>query len=225
MTPPTSTPDLTDNLKRIDYMRKRLRPYWANDETGGVILITGADRTVYREFLKEFYHLPGAAEAPTDDMRIEFVTNMLTEDVKLFFRVWKLRPGRYELENYHRYGEDCQGGDIGEEIPYLPMERKFVFEVTHEHLKLKRHMNIQAWLGYIEVIDAKRPYGDNSSWYVMPFDMCYALGEGPRTEYRDPDDKLTDEQRERYRRLHSEMLYAIQAYWEYAQIILPEERP
>lgn len=221
MIPPTLTPDLTDPLKRLDYIRKRLRPFWANVEAGGIFMITGADRTVYREFLKEFYHLPEVADATTDDGRIQCVTTLLTDDIDFFFRVWKLRPGPYELENYHRFGEDSVGGGIGEGIPYLPKERKFVFEVTHEHLKLKRHMNTQARLGYIEVIDPKRPYGDNS-YTGIPDDMAYALGEGPMPDERENFDELPDEQIQRYRKLHAEMLFAVQAYWEYAQIILPE---
>lgn len=214
----TLQPDFTDPAIRLGHMRNQLRPYWTPIEAGGVFLLADVDEIKYWQFLEDFYSLPEAVEAASDKARIMVLSDLLSRDARRFFELAELAPGTYELENYHLdYAQDGKLAfsvyDDEHSEPFtLPAERSFVFELTAEHLKLLRHMNTRDWSGYIEAMDPKRPYGDMTYHYI---DMADALGEGPLA--RNADGYADEALGKRYDKLHQEMLFAIQAFWQYAE--------
>ena len=75
-------------------------------------------------------------------------------------------------------------------------------------------MNTRMWQNVIEIMDAKRPYGDMRYYYI---DMAEALGDGPLPRNKDDQPDPTPEQEKRYLDLHRSMLFAVQAFWVHAQ--------
>jgi hypothetical protein len=96
----------------------------------------------------------------------------------------------------------------------MPNERQFTFTLTREHLLLIRHMNTRMWENFIEIMDAKRPYGNMGYYFI---DMAAALGEPPLPRDKNNDVQPTPQQAARYVQLHRDMLFAVQAFWTYAQ--------
>jgi hypothetical protein len=202
MTPTLSSPDFEDPANRLAHMRAHLRPYWSPMEGGGVFLAS-PDDAAYEQFLLEFGQLPEVAEAPPERGPV-IVAELLSLDARHLFKHAELAPGSYQLDNYHldhaRDGYLDFSADDGPPTK-LPIGRRFTFELTADHLKLMRHLNTRDWSGRIEAMDPKRPYGNSSNYYT---DMATALGNDQPLEAQ------------RYRELHREMLFAIQAFWQYA---------
>jgi hypothetical protein len=199
-------------------MRKHLRPYWTPIESGGVFLMTGVDETAYTEFLMGFGQLPEAVAAASDNQRLTIVVEILSHDAWRFFLHAELAPGPYKLDNYHLdYADDGELQFSADDEPpiKLPAERNFTFELTAEHLKLIRRLNTRDWYGYIEAMNPKRPYGEMTFYAI---DMAEALDEDPLPRNDDGYIQLTEAQEERYTELHREMLFAIQAFWQYAEV-------
>ena len=139
-----------------------------------------------------------------------------------FLETYRLAPGRYELDNDHR--AIAQNGELqlnswNSPPIKLPPEDRFIFVVTQEHLTLMRNLNTRTWDGYVELMDLKRPYGDMTYFYI---DMAEALGEPvPRDD--DGQAVFPAEAEQRYERLHGEMLFAVQAFWNHASREAPQQ--
>jgi hypothetical protein len=209
---------LIDTAGRLAFMRAHMRPYWFASEAGGICLATGADDEanagIFNEFLRR---VPETATAKEMRERWAILQNIMVDDLIAFFATAKLPPGHYELENYH-LAEAADGGlafDMHGHAPIeLPPSPRFTFVVTSEHVRLIARMNTRIWQNVIEIMDAKRPYGDMSYYYI---DMANALGEAPLPRDRDNKLQLTRPQEERYLDLHRSMLFAVQAFWVHAR--------
>jgi hypothetical protein len=212
---PTAS-DLSRSASRLAELRKHLRPYWSPGDAGGIFLL-GLDEQEHARFFEAL-----AASAPqlapiAPAERPARLARILADDIGAFLTAGKLAPGPYQLDNYHldhaRDGKLTFNAD-GDPPIVLPAERTFSFTVTEEHLKLLRHLNTREWSGFIELMDPKRPYGDMTYYFI---DMADALGEPlpPRDAHNTPE--FTPQQIERYLQLHREMLFAAQAFWNYAQ--------
>lgn len=218
MAPGTAEQSFVDCASRIAFMRAHLRPYWFGSEAGGICLASGADddsnARIFNEFLRR---VPETAVTDVMRERWAILQALVIDDLVAFFATARLAPGSYELDNYHL--AQAVDGKIafdthGHAPTVLPPQPRFLFAVTDAHLKLVRHMNTRMWQNVIEIADAKRPYGDMSSY---PIDMAEALGEGPLPRDSRGEVALTAEQDGRYIDLHRSMLFAVQAFWTYAQ--------
>jgi len=215
---------LADAASRLAFMRTHMLPRWFNSESGGVILAAGpvsADDWrggEYKAIIGELSRrVPQAAAGKSDDERLTILHDLLIDDLRQFFQTARLAPGAYRLENYHlAYAENgkIDASAYGDPPIELPSEREFTFTVTPEHLLLIRHMNTRTWQSFIEIMDAKRPYGDMGYYYI---DMADALGEPPLPRDGKNNVQVTPQQEERYVRLHQQMLFAVQAFWAFAR--------
>ena len=199
-------------------MRAHMRPYWFGSEAGGIYLATGAtddeNARIFQEFLRR---VPETSTTEIMRERWAILQRLIIDDLTAFFATAHLAPASYELDNYHlavavdgRIAFDTHGNPPIE----LPSQQRFAFDVTTEHLKLIPRTNTRMWENVIEIMDAKRPYGDMSFY---PIDMADALGEGPLPRDGNGAIAITAEQDQRYIGLHRSMLFAVQAFWIYAR--------
>jgi hypothetical protein len=214
----TAEQPLADAASRIAFMRAHMRPYWFGSEAGGMYLGTGGDddlnAKIYTDFLRR---VPETSVTEVMRERWSILQTLIIDDLAVFFTTATLQPGRYELDNYHL--AQAKDGKIqfsthGDEPTELPREDRFSFEVTAEQLRLIPRMNIRMWENVIEIMDAKRPYGDMTYY---PIDMADALGEGPLPRDGSDNVVLTPQQEKRFVDLHRSMLFAVQAFWTYAR--------
>lgn len=211
-----------DMVTLIAAMRTSLRPCWVPAEAGGIVLMGDvndeeANRTVLQKVLALF-----PDEDNNEDGKWERLAEELCKTAHQFLQTYHLAPGRYELDNYHR--ALAQDGELQlnqwDSPPIkVPPEDKFTFAVAPEHVTLMRNVNTRTYDGYVELMDFKRPYGDMTYFYI---DMADALGEPvPR------DDKgraaFSSDAEQRYERLHGEMLFAVQAFWDHASREVPHQ--
>ncbi|SHJ31619.1 hypothetical protein SAMN05444159_0286 [Bradyrhizobium lablabi] len=209
---------LIDTAGRLAFMRQHMRPYWFSSEAGGIYLATSGDvdanARIFNEFLRR---VPETAAATEMRDRWAILQNLMVDDLTRFFATAKLPPGQYELDNYH-LAEAVDGKlafDMHGHAPIeLPPSRLISFVVTNEHLRLIPRMNTRMWQNLVEIMDAKRPYGDMSNYYV---DIADALGESPLPRDHDNQLQLTRTQEDRYLDLHRSMLFAVQAFWLHAR--------
>jgi hypothetical protein len=207
-----------DAAGRLAFMRVHMRPYWFSSEAGGIYLATRGDADANARIFNEFLRrVPETAAAKEMRDRWAILQNLMIDDLIAFFATAKLPLGHHELENYH-LAEAVDGKlafDMHGHAPIeLPPSPRFSFVVTDEHLRLIPRMNTRMWQNVIEIMDAKRPYGDMSNYYV---DMADALGEGPLPRDHDNELQLTRMQEDRYLDLHRSMLFAVQAFWVHAR--------
>jgi hypothetical protein len=194
-----------------------MRPYWFSSEAGGILLSTGADGEAHARIFHEFLRrVPETAAAKEMRDRWGILNNLIVADLIKFFATAKLPVGSYELDNY-LLAEAVDGklafdmhGHAPIELPPLP---RFSFAVTSEHLRLIPRMNTRMWENVIEIMDAKRPYGDRSNYYL---DMADALGENPLSPDHEGKLQLNRKHEDRYLDLHRSMLFAVQAFWFFA---------
>jgi len=204
-----------DMAKLIATMRTSLRPCWIPVEAGGITLMGDvndeeANQTVLHNVLALFAYGEASADGKWGRLAEE-----LCETAHHFLQTYHLAPGPYELDNYHR--ALAQDGEIQlnqwDSPPIkVPPEDRFTFHVTSEHLTLMRNVNTRTFDGYVELMDFKRPYGDMTHFYI---DMADALGE-PVPCDSEGRAAFTPEAEQRYERLHGEMLFAVQAFWDHA---------
>jgi hypothetical protein len=209
---------LVDAAGRLAFMRAHMRPYWFSSEAGGIYLATSGDADanvrIFNEFLRR---VPETAAAKEMRERWAILQNLIVDDLTAFFATARLAPGRYELDNYHLAGavDGKLAFDMHGRAPIeLAPSPRFSFAVTNDHLRLIPRMNTRMWQNLIEIMDAKRPYGDMSNYYI---DMADALGESPLPRDRDNKLQLTGAQEDRYLDLHRSMLFAVQAFWVHAR--------
>jgi len=200
----------------LERMRTQLRPYWIPVESGGIAFIADLDEEknneVFARVFPDFSEMDPSSKATRD----------ICTTIETFFRTAVLPPGEYHLENYHRlyaHGNTIQFDSNGNPPIDIPEGKSFVFTVTEDHIRLIRHISFGCWRGIrdgvIELMDYKRPYGDMTYYDI---DMADALGETiPNDEQRNSIE--SDDQHSRYLRLHGQMLFAVQAFWQYA--VLP----
>jgi hypothetical protein len=197
---------------QLSYLRAHTRPYWTPAEAGGVYLLGSLDE---KENNHIFEPVLGPMEGESDKVQRDKV-NKLADAIGHFFETAQLKPGSYELDNYHldyaTRGKLAFDAD-GHPATVLATGKRFRFTVTDTHLKLIRHLNTRSWHGIVELMDPKRPYGDFTYYYA---DMADALGE-PVGHNAAGEVNLPPAAVERYIRLHRDMLFAIQAFWTYAK--------
>ena len=178
-----------------------------------MLLGTGGDTdlsaNIYNEFLRR---VPETSATDAIRERWSILRKLIIDDLTAFFATATLQPGRYELDNYHL--AEARDGRIpfnthGDAPIELPREDRFSFEVTAEQLRLIPRMNTRMWESVIEIMDAKRPYGD---MMYYPIDMADALGEGSLPRDGDDNIVLTSPQEMRFVDLHRSMLFAVQAF-------------
>lgn len=121
---------------------------------------------------------------------------------EVFLSVGEMEPGRYTFKNHykHLFPSGSYSFD-GKKIPVLQNNEDAEFELTKDHLKLLKHLNLRGLL-----VDPKRPYGDMSYFEI---DMAAILGiPVPRTADGKPN--FSQEQMDRFAKLHTEMMPAMQ---------------
>ena len=183
-------------------------------EAGGIFLLSDMDDKLNAAaFTALLNQTPEAKVGRNEWARL---ADILAKEVQPFFGKGLLSPGSYTLENYHTaYAENgaIQFNADGDAPTPLPAGKTFTFTVTTEHLALLRRMNVRSWQSYVEVMDPKRPYGDMTYYFI---DMADALGDKiPRNAAKEA--AFSAQQIARYKKLHREMLFAVQAFWKYAQ--------
>lgn len=209
---------LIDAAGRLAFMRMHMCPYWFPSEAGGIFLATSGDAEAHARIFNEFLRrVPETATAKEMRDRWAILNDLIIADLTAFFATAGLPPDRYELDNYH-LAEAVDGklafDTHGHTQIELPPARQFSFVVTSEHLRLIPRMNTRMWQNVIEIMDAKRPYGDMSYYYI---DMADALGESPLPRDHNNEPQLTRTQEDRYLDLHRSMLFAVQAFWVHAR--------
>jgi hypothetical protein len=205
------------NQSALTEMRKTLRPYWSNTESGGIFLSTQANEDnaaeTYRFAVKNYPKI----RAVDKDKAAEQLAEAMSETVGHFFNKATLKPGAFKIENYHR--DYARQGKIrlsafDKTMITVPSAEQFSFTVTDAHIKLIRRMNTRESQNTVYAMDVKRPYGDMTYYYI---DIADALGE---TATKDASGRaiFSKPQEARYEQLHGEMLYAVQAFWQYAEL-------
>jgi hypothetical protein len=165
-----------DTAKLIATLRTSLHPYWVSAEAGGIILMGDvndeeANRAVFDNILALF-----PAIAAGGDDKWENLADELCKIAHHFLQTYRLAPGPYELDNYHRalaQDGELQLNQWNSPPIKVPPEDRFTFVVTSEHLTLMRNVNTRTWENFVELMDLKRPYGDMTYFYI---DMADALG-------------------------------------------------
>ncbi|WP_424630533.1 hypothetical protein [Bradyrhizobium sp. SYSU BS000235] len=205
-----------DTAKLITTLRKSLHPYWVAAEAGGILLMGNmndedANRAIFGNLLALFPEI-----AASGDGKWESLADELCKLAHHFIETYQLTPGPYELDNYHRAlakDGELELNSWGSPPIKVPPEARFTFVVTSEHLTLIRNLNTRTWETFIELMDLKRPYGDMTYFYI---DMAAALGE-PVPRNNEGQAVFSAEAEQRYERLHGEMLFAVQAFWDHAR--------
>jgi len=185
-------------------------------ESGGAILLADVSDDKNRAAFSKLFEFFPSIDAENDKSKWGFLAKSMARICADFFHKGQIEPGNYSLENYHlsyaKEGKipfDAGGGDGIS----LSKTKTFSFRLLPEHIKLLRHLNTRSWNGNVELIDAKRPYGDAINYYQ---DMADALGEPvPKNAKGEPD--FPSKTIKRYTQLHREMLFALQAFWSYAR--------
>lgn len=176
---------LSTRKHQMEAARTVLRPYWAASEAGGIWLLgaLGDNEKNLAAFAQLFPHFP-AIDADTDTKWFSLV-DLLVDLCIEFFTNAELPIGIYALNNYHiDYAENLpiQPGDWRGPPIYVPSEDEHHFFFMKEHQLLLRKMNIREYYCNIEIMDCKRPYGDNTYFYA---DMADALSEPIRVMHRE----------------------------------------
>jgi hypothetical protein len=220
-------PFLAQNAKLAgDAQLKILRemmPYWNRAESGGIMLLGNpADKegvAIYRALL-------GLPTDGSGDSRLseewQAALPSLIDKLDRFFENAHLEPGTYTFPNPYypliktgafKAGSIPMNSDGDQPVITIPQTETVTFTVTPDHLKLLRHMNTRSFESYIEVMDAKRPYGDMTYFFI---DVADALG---RPIMRDGkgQPELSAHEIEDYQRLHGQMLWAVAAFLRYAK--------
>lgn len=204
-----------ENHELITQMRRFLVPYWCSSESGGIFVAPAGDSEGERiaSCTHLISHFPDI-DPESEDKWYCLAGNVL-KIVTDFFRLYRLEPGIYTITNNLRLlVEDGEASlDMsGRSRTTVPMDSSIDFTVTQDHIKLIGCMNTRMLDSYVEIMDFKRPYGDCAYYYI---DMAEIFGEpiprNPEGEVSFPRDT-----EERYYRLHTEMLFAVQAFWTYA---------
>jgi hypothetical protein len=119
----------------------------------------------------------------------------------LLLNLGEIKPGHHSFKSH--YKQMFPSGTLafdGKQIP-LPKNDVIDFELTEEHIKLLRHLNLRGLL-----VDPKRPYGDMTFFEI---DMADALGI-PFHLAADGKPSFTKAQMDHFGKLHTEMLQALQ---------------
>jgi hypothetical protein len=205
-----------DRAALMKVFRANLRPYWNSSEAGGIFVVgvpydQEANLAAWARLFPFFPEIDIASRSKWWEL-----VKSLVPAVDEFLKNARLSPGEYQLANYHysyARDEDIRINMWGDDRVIFSSEDPFTFTVTWEHISLIRHMNCREYANDLYLMDAKRPYGDMSYFYI---DMADALGEPvPRDE--DDDIAFPPEVQARYRRLHGGMLFAVQAFLERAR--------
>jgi hypothetical protein len=205
------------NRPALIEMRKTLRPYWNNTESGGIFLSTQANESKAPEtYGFAAKHYPQTRAADKNDAAAQ-LAGAMSETVGHFFTHATLAPGTYQLENYHR--DYARQGKIrlsafSKTMIAVPTSEQFSFTVTDAHIKLIRLMQWRESQNAVYVMDVKRPYSERTYYYI---DIALALGE-PIKKDASGQVNFSKSQETRYEKLHGEMLYAVQAFWRYAEL-------
>ncbi len=194
-------------------MRITLKPYWAPIDNGGIILLADIENgamnvLAFQKLLKLYPELE-----QKDNNVWEPLAERLAQRCLTLTRQGKMEYGVYELKNYLKDYTDQQmlpfddrgGAPIG-----IPDADILAFDFTEEHEKLIRHMNVRAAEGNVLLMDFKEPYVGHADIYRA---MAAALGDDIPT-----DAEIPAENKHYYDILQREMIFAIQAFWKYAQI-------
>lgn len=201
-------------------MRIMLKPYWAPISSGGIILLADIeDETLnvaaFSRLLKLFPNIEGADNNAWMPLSKELAKLSLD-----FTRKAEIELGVYELKNYHKtyadegklYFDEKDGAPIG-----LPDAEILAFEMTDEHVKLIRHMNVRDLDGNVELMDVLQPYVGNDDLYRA---MAMALDDEIPA-----DAEVPMENRHYYDILQREMIFAVQTFWTHAKMPGEEKSP
>jgi len=209
--------DLLSRAKVLAEMRASLRPYWVPMESGGIFLLAGMDEykneQAFNRLMTKFPQAAGKIPELQQTVFAETLASICAD----FFQNGKLEPGTYQLDNYHlsyaNKGQLIFDSNRSRPTP-LPKDAKINFKLTSAHLDLMRSMNTRDWENMVELMDPKRPYGDATYYYL---DMASALDE-PITYDANKHAKFSPASIKRYTQLHREMIFAVQAFWQYAKM-------
>ena len=198
-------------------MRITLKPYWAPIENGGIILLADIENSAMNvlAFQKLLKLYPGIEQK--DNSAWAPLAEKLAERCLALTRQGKMEYGVYELKNYLKEHteeqmfpfDDKGGAPIG-----IPDAEVLAFDFTEEHEKLIRHMNVRGVDGNVLLMDFEQPYVGDANIHRA---MAMALGDDLPL-----DAEIPAENKHYYDILQREMIFAVQAFWKYAQ--MPEDQ-
>lgn len=201
--------DLTEKLRRL------MTPLWCPAESGGIYVAPTGDNEAERfescEIL--FSYFPEIDR--TNDDKWYYLADRVFAIVEYFFSAYQLAPGVYTIPNNLRLLVENGEATLdmsGRSLTTIPLDKIINFTVTADHIMLIGHMNTRILDNCVEIMDFKRPYGDCTYYFL---DMADALNE-PISENSEGTISFSPEVQERYYQLHTEMLFAIQAFWTHA---------
>ncbi|MCJ2087694.1 hypothetical protein MKK88_17135 [Methylobacterium sp. E-005] len=140
--------------------------------------------------------------------------------VEDLFHTYHLVPGLYSITNNLRFLVENGEANLdmsGRSSKTVPQDEKIDVTFTQDHITLIRHMNTRIYENCVEIMDYKRPYGDCFYYYI---DTAHALDE-PILMNSEGKVAFPKDTEGRYYQLHTEMLFAIQAFWTYATLPKP----
>lgn len=168
----------------------------------------GAPMIFYGPTPKSFDDLENAPQKMSDEEKETRIAAQILIDCG------NLKPGTYPIKNFWRniYPDArCPVGADTMAMIEIGNADVIDFKLTPEHLKLLKHSNRNLY-GF----DMKRPYGDMTYYYL---DIADALGINvSRDKAGQPE--FSEEQFNRFDKLHGEMLFTLQAYLQKATIEL-----
>lgn len=133
----------------------------------------------------------------------------LEKAFRVFVNAGTIKPGHYTFKNH--YKQMFPSGAYSFDAKKIPVSQNesVDFELSKDHIKLLKHLNLRGLFA-----DPKRPYGDMTYFEI---DMADALGiPVPRTADGKPN--FSKEQMDRFARLHTDMMPAMQVMVLNAQV-------
>jgi hypothetical protein len=148
------------------------------------------------------------AFSPEQSAKLTAMQSEMMQAFQVTIQLGKLEPGKYVMKNRLReiYPDGKCALDSNDKATFtIPQSDTIEFQLTEEHLKLLHHGHFNGLC-----LDPKRPYGDMTNYEI---DMADALGIPVP-----PKINFTQAQLQHFRRLHTEMLYALQIFIQNAAI-------
>jgi hypothetical protein len=155
---------------------------------------------------------PNGTFTAAQQQKLKLRQSEIIDAFEIMLQLGELKPGSYKLANRLRdmYPKGSFIIDANSDDRFVfPQTNQIEFNMTDNHLKLLRRVNSVGLF-----VDPKRPYGDMKYFEI---DMADILGiTVPRSA--EGHVNFTDEQLSIFRKLHIEMLYAMQVFLLYASL-------
>lgn len=190
--------EFTLSNQALDKVRQ-MSVVWAPIEAGAPMIFYGPTP-------KTFADLENAPQKMSDEEKEARIAAQVLIDCG------SLKPGTYSLKNFWKNIYPDAHCPLGADtLAMIDMGKADVieFKLTEEHLKLLKQSNRNLY-GF----DMKRPYGDMTYYYL---DMADALGIKVSRD-KDNQPNFSEEQFNRFDKLHGDMLFTLQTFLQKATI-------